>query len=123
MGLSRIRLELARTKEFPEGSSRHGYVFIAPLTENSHIDAKAWKEFKDRCHVTRFWGDEEPEHGRLRHVGTGWRFDYDANDDADDEPFFKLDKHALTPGSYVSVTEHGGEQYAFKVVSVRPEGA
>jgi hypothetical protein len=120
MGLAQIRLELARTKEFPEGSPRHGYEFIAPLTKDSHIDAKAWKEFKDRCEVTRFWGEEEPAQGKLRHVGQGWRFDYDASDDADDEPFFKLDKHALTQGAYVSITEHGGEQYAFKVVSVTP---
>ena len=120
MGLAQIRLELARTKEFPEGSARHGYEFIAPLTKDSHIDSQAWKQLKDRCEVLRFWGDEEPEEGRLRHVGKGWRFDYDASDDADDEPFFKLDLHPLTPGAYVSITEHDGEQYAFRVVSVTP---
>jgi hypothetical protein len=27
----RIRLELARSKEFPEGSATHGYEFVAPL--------------------------------------------------------------------------------------------
>jgi len=27
----RIRLELARSKEFPTGSSQHGYEFVAPL--------------------------------------------------------------------------------------------
>ena len=27
----RIRLNLARSKEFPQGSSRHGYEFVAPL--------------------------------------------------------------------------------------------
>jgi hypothetical protein len=29
--LNRIVLNLARSKEFPDGSSRHGYDFIAPL--------------------------------------------------------------------------------------------
>jgi hypothetical protein len=29
--LSRILLNLARSREFPEGSSRHGYDFIPPL--------------------------------------------------------------------------------------------
>ncbi len=123
MGLSQIRLELARNRDFPEGSARHGYEFIAPLTKDLHIDAQAWKKFKDRCEVTRFWGSEEPEQGRLRHVGSGWRFDYDASSDADDEPFFKLDKHALTQGAYVSITEQDGQQYAFKVVSVTPIAA
>jgi hypothetical protein len=120
MGLAQIRLELARTPEFPEGSTRHGYEFIAPLNGDAHIDPKAWQELKDRCEVTRFWGDEEPEQGMLRHVGKGWRFDYDASNDSDDEPFFKLDRHALTPGAYVSITEHDGAQRPFKVVSVTP---
>ena len=30
----RIRLNLARSKEFPQGSSRHGYEFVAPLDAN-----------------------------------------------------------------------------------------
>ena len=42
--LRRIRLELARTPEFPEGNSGHGYEFVAPVTEDAHIDPKAWKE-------------------------------------------------------------------------------
>jgi hypothetical protein len=53
-------------------------------------------------------------------VGKGWRFDYDSSDDSDDEPFFRLDRHPLTPGAYVSITEHDGEQRPFKVVSVTP---
>jgi hypothetical protein len=28
--LKRIRLELARSKELPEGSATHGYEFVAP---------------------------------------------------------------------------------------------
>ena len=29
--LKRIRLELARSNEFPMGSANHGYEFVAPL--------------------------------------------------------------------------------------------
>ena len=119
--LSCIRLELARTPEFPQGSPDHGYEFIAPLTADAHIDADAFRQAKDRCEVTRFWGGDS-QTGRLRHVGKGWRFDYDPADDSDDEPFFKLDRHALTPGAYVSLTEHVGVQRPFKVVSVTPLG-
>ena len=121
MALQQIRLELARTPDFPEGSPDRGYEFIAPLTPDGHIDAKAWKDVKDRCEVTRFWAGEF-ETGLLRHVGGGWRFDYAAQDDADDEPFFKLDRHALTPGAYVSITEHDGVQRPFRVASVLPVG-
>ena len=120
MSLKKIRLALARTEEFPQGSAAHGYEFIAPLTKDDHIDSQAWKSLKDKCRVIRFWGDQPEEEGTLRHVGHGWRFDYDKNDDADDEPFFKLDKHALTPGTYVSITEHDGVQRPFRVLSVTP---
>ncbi len=117
MTLKRIRLELARTEEFPEGSPDRGYEFVAPLTADDHIDVTAWKSVKDRCEVTRFWAGEY-ETGRLRHTGGGWRFDYKSGDDTDDEPFFKLDRHPLTPGAYVSITEHDRVQRPFRVVSV-----
>jgi len=120
MNLVRIRLELARTPDHPEGSPNHAYEFIAPLSDENHIDASAWKAVKDRCAVTRFRDSQEPELGFLRHVGHGWRFDYDVEDDADDEPFFKLDRHSLTRGAYVSITEHDGVQRPFKVASIVP---
>jgi hypothetical protein len=122
VNLNFIRLELARTPEFPQGSSEHRYEFVAPLTKDAHIDAEAWRKVKDRCEVTRVWGSDPSQFGRLRHVGKGWRFDYDGTDDTDDEPFFKLDRHALSPGAYVSVTEHDGVQRPFKVVLVVPVG-
>jgi hypothetical protein len=120
MPLSQIRLELARTPEFPQGSPDHGYEFVAPLSKDAHIDSKEWKTVKDRCRVVRFWGGEEQELGVLRHVGGGWRFDYDSASETDDEPFFKLDLHALKPGAYVSITEHDGVQRPFRVASVTP---
>ncbi|HEY7230480.1 MAG TPA: hypothetical protein VH558_08935 [Pseudolabrys sp.] len=40
----RIRLNLARSKEFPQGSARHGYEFVAPLDNNNRIDAELWKQ-------------------------------------------------------------------------------
>ena len=120
MGLKRIRIELARTPDFPDGSPKYGYEFIAPLTQDNHIDADAWKKVRDHCGVLRFWGTDRPERGLLRHVGNGWRFDYDPRDDTDDERVFKLDRHSLAPGDYVSVTEHDGVQRPFRVVSVTP---
>jgi len=120
MTLMKIRLELARTPEYPEGSSARGYEFTAPLTPEGFIGAEAWKTHKDECTVLRFWAGEDDQHGRLRHVGHGWRFDYDENDDEDDEPFFKLDRHKIEPGAYVSIKEHDGAMWPFKVVSVRP---
>ena len=52
--LRRVRLELARDHEFPNGSSERGYDFIAPLDRQGHIDLDAWKALRDRCRVRRF---------------------------------------------------------------------
>ncbi len=119
--LKRIRLELGRTPEFPTGSSSHGYEFVAPLTDDGFLAPEAWKALRDKCTVTRFWAGEPEQQGYLRHVGKGWRFDYRPDTREDDEPFFKLDQHALVPDNYVSVTETDGVQRPFRVVLVTPE--
>jgi hypothetical protein len=36
--LKRIRLTLARSKDFPNGSGQIGYDLIAPLDDYGHID-------------------------------------------------------------------------------------
>lgn len=113
-------MELARTEGFPEGSPAHGYEFVAPLTAEGHVDVEEWRKAKDRCTVRRFWDGQDDEHGKLRYLGHGWRFDYDPSDADDDEPFFKLDRHVLTKGAYVSVTEHDRVQRPFKIVETTP---
>lgn len=115
-----IRLELARNKEYPNGSSLHGYEFVAPIDQNGHLDAEEWRAEKDKCTVRRFWAGEQDEEGHLTHVGRGWHLHYDDQPIDEDEPFFKLDRHALVEGEYVSVTEHDGELRPFKVVRVVP---
>jgi hypothetical protein len=54
MSLKTIRLELARTPEFPEGSSQHVYEFTAPLDAKGHRDPTGWAKTKDACTVQRF---------------------------------------------------------------------
>ena len=61
--LNRILLNLARSRDFPDGSSRHGYHFIAPLDPEGHIDPVLWKKYRDYCRVRRFWAGEDDEIG------------------------------------------------------------
>ena len=61
MALSIIRLELARDTDFPEGSSLHGYEFVAPLDGEGRIDADGWRAHRKRCRVRRFWEGEPDE--------------------------------------------------------------
>jgi hypothetical protein len=120
MSLYRVKLELARSKEAPNGDPSHGYVFVAPLDVGGHLDATAWKGQRERCIVERILRHGVEERGYLVHVGKGWHFDYDKGSRADDEALYKLDRHLLKAGEYVSVTEHDGVLRTFRVASVVP---
>src|SRR5262245_56197444 len=121
MALKRIRLELARTKEFPAGSNRTSYDFVAPLDKDGHFDAEEWNSVRDVCTVHHVHAGQDDQRGVLLHTrGRRWVFSYVPGDDADDEPIFKFDRHAFKVGEYVSVTEHDGKTWPFKVVAVAP---
>lgn len=120
MSLMTIRLELGRTINAPEGDPRHGYEFVAPLDRNSHLDPTEWAAAKERCGVRSFRPGQVERRGMLRHVGRGWRFDYIPGRSEDDEPFFKLDRHVIAPGLYVTITEEDGIQRPFKIAAVTP---
>jgi hypothetical protein len=118
--LRRIRLELARDHDHPVGSREHGYDFIAPVDDNGHILADAWKETRERCRVKRFWGHEDSMVGHLvRKPGGSWAFHYDIHGPEDhDEAGYRFNEHAFIPGEYVSIKEHDGVLRTFKVMSV-----
>jgi hypothetical protein len=119
MSLKKIRLELARTPDFPDGSTQCGYEFTAPLNRAGKLDPKQWKQDKDKCTVRRFWQKTDDEHGRLtHHRGAKWVFSYKSEDE--DEPIFRFDKHKFVPGEYVSITEHDGVARPFRIVDVGP---
>ena len=119
----RIRLNLARSKEFPQGSARHGYEFVAPLDDKSHIDVEQWRRDRDHCRVRRFWEGEDDEIGRLVHRPGGpehgrWVFDYDPARADDDESGYRFGAHAFRPGEYVSIRDEDGETHTYQVISV-----
>jgi hypothetical protein len=117
--LKKIRLTLARTKEFPNGSARHGYEFVAPLDDAGRIDAEAWKKTRNYCRVRRFWGSEEEDIGHLvRRRGGSWGFHYDVAGDEDDEAGYRFGDHAFVPGEYVSIRDEDGDLNTFVVSAV-----
>ncbi len=120
MSLMTIRLELGRTADAPQGDANHGYEFVAPLNRDGHLDIGEWAAKKDRCGVRSFRPGHAERRGMLRHVGRGWRFDYLPDRTDDDEPFFKLDRHIIAPGLYVTITEEDGMERPFRIVAVKP---
>lgn len=113
-----IRLELARNREFPEGSASYGYELKAPLNPEGHLDIQAWRSNRAACKVRRFWHGEDDQEGELIHTRNGWAFSYEPGED-DDEALFKLDRHVFRQGEYVTVKEPGGEDHTFKVAEIR----
>jgi len=118
MNLKKIRLELARTLDFPNGNPACGYEFKAPLNARGRLDAGEWPKVKAACTVRRFWHDADDEHGQLQRHRNRWVFSYRPGDD-DDEPIFRFDKHTFRVGEYVSVTEHDGVVRPFRIVAVQ----
>jgi hypothetical protein len=121
--LKRIRLNLARSKQFPNGSSRHGYEFVAPLDGDGHIDVELWRKHRAHCRVRRFWNGERDEIGMLVHKSGGkehgrWVFDYDQAAETDDEAGYRFGAHAFRPGEYVSIRDEDGDMHTFQVASV-----
>jgi hypothetical protein len=119
----RIRLNLARSKEFPQGSPGHGYEFVAPLDAKSHIDIALWREHRGNCRVRRFAVGEDDQVGFLVHKPGGpeharWVFDYDRTAETDDESGYRFGGHAFMPGEYVSIRDEDGEMHTYRVMSV-----
>jgi hypothetical protein len=120
--LKRIRLDLARSKEHPNGSSSCGYEFMAPLDRRGRIDVARWKQLRDRCGVRRFWQGEDDKAGRLTHKAGGsdggtWVFDYDDSRTDDDESGYRFGIHAFVPGEYVTIRDQDSS-HTFRVVAV-----
>jgi hypothetical protein len=123
--LMRVRMQLGRTPDHPEGDHRHGYLFVAPLAADAYLDAEAWPEVRGLCWARRFdpdMGADETANGWLQHSGRGWRFEFsgEAGEPEDKEPLFKLDRHRVAVGDYISVTEPDGVQRPFRIVEVTP---
>lgn len=120
MAMKKIRIELARDREFPEGSRLHGYEFTAPVDENDRIHAEDWRRMRDRCRVRRFWDGEGDQIGHVvRKPGGSWAFHYDVHgDEDDDDSGYRFGDHQFRIGEYVSLREHDEEVRTFRIVSV-----
>ena len=113
----RIRMELAREPRHPEGSRRHGYVFVAPLDEDGRIDARMWRMHPDDCRVVRFQPTGETVGHLVQKPDGAWMFDYDVEDDDDDETGYRFGDERFVVGEYVSLQE-GAQMRTFRVLSV-----
>ncbi|MBV8107970.1 MAG: hypothetical protein JO223_25795 [Hyphomicrobiales bacterium] len=124
--LRKVTLNAARSREFPEGSIRHGYDFIAPLTPEGRIDLEAWKAHRGECFAHRFWAGEPTMQGLLVHRagglgGSTWTLEWmgaRGSGAVDEDEGYRFADHLFKVGEYVSVREPEGAMLTFRVVSV-----
>jgi hypothetical protein len=121
--LKRIRLTLARSRDFPNGSGQIDYDLIAPLDDYGHINLSEWKRHRPACTVRHFFAGEDDKTGLLVHKPGGaehgrWVFDYDLTSDHGDEAGFLFGQHAFVPEEYVSIRDAAGTMHTFIVKSV-----
>ena len=110
-----IRLELARTPEFPEGSAARVYLLRLPLDAAGLVDREAFAKEPGLATVRRYWPNEPDREGYVIHKRRGWVFSY-APGEEDDEAIFHLETHPIRLGEFVTITEADGEKLPFRIV-------
>ncbi len=114
-----IKLELARTDEFPRGSPSRSYLIRLPLDARGLIDEAARAGDPARATVRRFWPNEPDLSGHVQKSNNGWVFSY-AVGEAGDDPFDQLENHPIRVGECLTLTEANGTRNPFHVVRAQP---
>ncbi|MGZ8997811.1 MAG: hypothetical protein ACXW2T_03040 [Allosphingosinicella sp.] len=117
MNWKSIRLELARTREFPEGSASRAYLLRLPLDENGLIDEDSLHRSPALATVHRHWPSEPDLSGYVVLTPKGWAISYEPGED-DDETVFHLETHPIRMGEYITLTEPDGQRLPFRVASL-----
>jgi len=118
MNWQSIRLELARTPDFPEGSVSRAYLLHLPLNESGLIDEPLRKSLPGRATVRRHWPNEPDLSGYVIRRNGGWAFSY-APGEEDDETIFHLENHPIRLGEYITLLEPDGRRLPFRVASIK----
>jgi hypothetical protein len=119
MSWKSIRLELARTKEFPEGSASRAYLLRLPMDEDGIINEPEHRALPAQATVRRFWPNQPDLSGYVIRTPNGWAFSYRKGEE-DDEAIFHLETHPIRVGEYLTLTEPDGQRLPFRVASVKP---
>ena len=118
MNWKSIRLELARTREFPEGSASRAYLLRLPLNPDGLIDECALVRSPALATVHRYWPNEPDMSGYVIRTPNGWAVSYEPGEE-DDETVFHLETHPIRIGEYITLTEPDGRRLPFRVASLK----
>ena len=110
-----IRLELARTNEFPAGSVSRGYLLRLPLNDHDGVDQAALELSPHWATVRRYWSTEPDEAGIVLPVERGWVLRCNGKPDR----LLELNRLPIRLGQQIAVVEPDGATLPFRVASIR----
>lgn len=116
MNWKTVRLELARTREFPNGSAARAYLLRLPLEPCGAIDEVLVQQHPERATVRRHWPNQADCDGYLVRRPSGWAFSYALGAEVD-ESLCHLDAANFEIGAQVQVLEVNGERLPYRVAS------
>lgn len=111
-----IRLELAKTDEFPRGSPSRSYLLRLPLGEDGAIDEAELRQQPRHATVRRFWPSQPDLAGYVVRSSRGWEIAYDL--DRPEAALGRIDGEVLRLGECVTLAEPNGRRLPFRVASV-----
>lgn len=117
MSWKSIRLELARTRDYPEGSPAHALLVHLPLDPDGYIEPGALAAAPVKARVRRAWPGQPVATGYVIATKKGWALSYRPGEE-DDELVYHLENHPIRAGEYVTLTEPDGTALPFRVVSL-----
>ncbi|HZF95067.1 MAG TPA: hypothetical protein VEZ20_09365 [Allosphingosinicella sp.] len=112
-----VRIELGRTRDFPQGSASRAYLLRLPLDDGGAIDEGAILSDPAHATVRRFWPNERDRSGRIVATPEGWAVRYDPGD-AEEGAVYRLETAAVHLGGEIRVTEPDGRLLPFRVASL-----
>ena len=110
-----IRLELARTAEFPTGSVSRGYLLRLPLDDSDFVDRRALARSPHRAKAQRFWSTEPDEAGVVIEEDDGWAISCNGWP----SQAILFDGRPIRLGQQVSVVGADGRPLPFTVASIK----
>lgn len=108
MNWKSIRLELGRTRDFPNGSASRAYLLRLPLAPDGTIDEQAVAGKPEQATVRRMWPSQPDVSGHLTRLGERWAFI--AGRSGNQKTLWsELDPHPIHEGALLTLRENGLE--------------
>lgn len=120
MNWQTIRLELGRTREFPNGSASRAYLLRAPLNAQGEIDEQALLKLPEQATVRRLWPSEPDVSGYLTRMGDKWAF-VGGRSGAERTVISEIDAIRISEGAMLMLRERG-QELPFRVAKMRDLG-